>query len=568
MYTAFFGLREKPFALSPDPRFLFLSLSHREALAHLLYGIEQGEGFIAVTGEVGTGKTTLCRTLLRRLDSDVEFAFIFNPKLSAVELMEAILEEFGIAADDHSPRGLVAQLNRFLLERRKSGHRVLLILDEAQGLAAETLEQIRLLSNLETENAKLIQILMLGQPELDAMLEAPALRQLRQRIGVRWRLSSLSRQETAAYIQHRLRVAAGGERNPFTPAALRAIHRYSRGIPRRVNLLADRALLAAYAASASRVGRGFVRQAAAELSGRPTSRRRRGLWTGLAAASLAGLIALGLAWELAPRAWLPGATSTDLALPVYGVGATAPSPSLADRAEPGYPSPPLRVTQSVDEFERALVATPPDVAAANTYRALLEAWGQRVSPAPDAVTVEAGIELLEMVGFNVTFLPDTDLIELELLGHPALLNLIGSDGVFRVVALRRVGEEFVELRGLLESPALVSPSTLDQAWTGEAFVVWRDHESLPPLLQGGDRGTGVSWVQDALGELGFFAGAASGSFDFATERAVRAFQVAYHLPPDSQVGPLTKMSLYRALPRYAIPRLDEAPASRHGVERP
>ncbi len=570
MYTAFFGLREKPFALSPDPRFLFLSASHREALAHLLYGIEQGEGFIAVTGEVGTGKTTLCRTLLRRLDSDVEFAFVFNPKLSAHELMETLLDEFGLEAEDKTLRGLVALLNQFLLERRKLGHRVLLILDEAQGLAAETLEQIRLLSNLETENAKLLQILMLGQPELDVMLETPALRQLRQRIGVRWRLTPLSRHETSAYIEHRLRVAAGGERRPFTRGALAAIHRRSRGIPRRINLLADRALLAAYAASSPQVTRRFVRQAAAEVDGRTRSEpRRRKLLAGTAAMLL---LLLGLGLGGAGAGWWD-----DLALRLAGAGQGFTSPAatsspLAPSSRLGFDfragvdaASPRPVTAL--ELGAFLEQTAPEIAAAGAYGALLKAWGEEIAPAPLPVTLEAEIELLQRLGFNVTSLSHTDLIELEYLGHPALLQLYSNDDAPRVLTLRRIGEGFVELQGLRGGPRLVTPAVLERFWDGEAQVVWRDHELLPPLLRVGDRGAGVSWIQDALGELGFFAGSASGAFDFATGRAVREFQVAYHLPADSEVGPLTKMSLYRALPRYAIPRLDEDPLGVVGDSR-
>lgn len=267
MYTAFYGLREKPFALSPDPRFLFLAQSHREALAHLLYGIEQGEGFIVITGEVGTGKTTLCRTLLQRLGGGTEVAFVFNPKLSGIELLKTINAELGLSHESDSQRELNDVLNRFLLEKKRESRRVLLVIDEAQNLERETLEQVRLLSNLETETSKLIQIVLLGQPELDENLGSAELRQLEQRIGVRWRLRSLSPSETREYVKHRLRVAAGAACEPFSAAALRELHRLSGGVPRVVNVLADRALLGGYAARAREIGPARVRAAAAEVRG-------------------------------------------------------------------------------------------------------------------------------------------------------------------------------------------------------------------------------------------------------------------------------------------------------------
>jgi len=275
MYTAFYGLREKPFVLSPDPRFLYLAASHREALAHLLYGIEQGEGFISVTGEVGTGKTTLCRTLLERLDGDLELAFLFNPSRSALELLQSICAEFGLPAEGLARRSLMQQLNTFLVEQKQAGRRVLLIIDEAQTLSENTLEQVRLLSNLETSREKLIQILLLGQPELDRKLDERGLRQLRQRISVRWKLDPLGAQETRAYVRHRLAVAAGEPKDLFSDAALREIHRRTGGIPRLVNQLCDRALLAGYAARAAAIGPRLVRAAAKEIPDARLPRERR-----------------------------------------------------------------------------------------------------------------------------------------------------------------------------------------------------------------------------------------------------------------------------------------------------
>ncbi len=273
MYTRHYGLREKPFSLTPDPRYLYLSASHREALAHVLYGIEQGEGFIAVTGEVGTGKTTLCRTVLDRLGPEVEVAYLFNPRLDGLELLQAIHRELGLPSDG-SRAQLLDRLNRFVLESSRRGRRVLILVDEAQNLPVATLEELRMLSNLETSTEKLLQILLFGQPELDALLDSNELRQLRQRIGVRWRLEPLAAPEAGDYVRHRLRVAAGAETELFSPAALRELRRRSRGVPRLVNLLADRALLAGYADRSRRVERVHVGRAVREILA--ARQRRRG----------------------------------------------------------------------------------------------------------------------------------------------------------------------------------------------------------------------------------------------------------------------------------------------------
>ena len=266
MYTSFYGLREKPFALSPNPRFLFLGESHREALAHLLYGIEQGEGFIAITGEVGTGKTTLCRTLLERLGSDTEVAFLFNPSRSGTELLQTISLELGLPAGGLTRRELGDQLNRYLLTRKKQGRRVLLIVDESQNLSSSTLEQIRLLSNLETNTEKLLQIVLTGQPELREMLARPELAPLRQRVALEHHVEPLREDEVGDYLHHRIEVAGGRYAEIFEPGADSVFFSFSAGCPRLINLLADRALLSAFARQERPVRTATLEQKAKEIA--------------------------------------------------------------------------------------------------------------------------------------------------------------------------------------------------------------------------------------------------------------------------------------------------------------
>ncbi|MGC1388548.1 MAG: AAA family ATPase, partial [Steroidobacteraceae bacterium] len=275
MYTSFFGLSEKPFAITPDPRYLYLSERHAEALAHLLYGINESGGFIQLTGEVGTGKTTVVRTLLSRIPHHADVAVILNPRLTPVEFLLTICEELGVplaAADRDSVKEMVDALNRRLLSAHAEGRRVIVIVDEAQNLSAEVLEQVRLLTNLETATQKLLQIILIGQPELRELLDRTDLRQLAQRITGRYHLRPLSREETLQYVRHRLRVA-GASGEIFTSAALREVHRLSSGIPRVINVCCDRALLGAYTQEERRLGPGLVRRAAGEVYGRRFSPR-------------------------------------------------------------------------------------------------------------------------------------------------------------------------------------------------------------------------------------------------------------------------------------------------------
>jgi len=249
VYREYFRLREDPFSITPDPRFLYLTAQHQEALNHLLYGIRERKGFICLTGEVGTGKTTLCRALLRELGPAFHTALILNPVLSELQLLRAIVEEFALEPKRRDRLGYLATLNEFLLKVSAAGQDAVLIIDESQDMSVQNLEQVRLLSNLETEQQKLLQICLVGQPELRRKLARPELRQLAQRITVRYHLQSLSATDTEAYLRHRLSVASENAESPdvrFQPEAVSEIHRFSRGTPRLINAIGDKALLAGY----------------------------------------------------------------------------------------------------------------------------------------------------------------------------------------------------------------------------------------------------------------------------------------------------------------------------------
>src|SRR5688572_762308 len=299
MYLPFFGLNEKPFAITPDPRYLYLSERHAEALAHLLYGINEAGGFVQLTGEVGTGKTTIVRSLLAQTPKNAEIALILNPRMTAPEFLLTLCEELGIGVPDEaigSGKDLVDILNDYLLRAHGGGRRVVLVVDEAQNLAPDVLEQLRLLTNLETNTQKLLQIILIGQPELRELLERNDLRQLAQRVTGRYHLDPLSQDETTAYVRHRLRVA-GATTDIFTQLALSEVYRLSSGVPRVINVICDRALLGAYTQDRHRVTPSIVREAAAEVFGKRIVPR----WLPWAATAATGVaLALGVwaLWEM------------------------------------------------------------------------------------------------------------------------------------------------------------------------------------------------------------------------------------------------------------------------------
>ena len=291
MYEPYFQLTERPFSLTPDPDFLFLSASHQQALEHLLYGLETGEGFIVMTGDIGVGKTTVCRALLSRLSESFTTALVLNPMLTEKELIRRILDDFGAGPANGTKKDCLDDLNRFLLAEADCGRRPVLIVDEAQNLSPCLLEQVRLLSNLETEKRKLLQIVLIGQKELREKLSLPSLRQLNQRVTVRSEILPLTRKETSRYIAHRLGVAGGAGRTFLSDGAERAIFHHSKGVPRRINMLCDRAFLSAYLGGGTGIERKDVRRAVESLSDDRGVARRLLRWVSWVAPPLAFLAA-------------------------------------------------------------------------------------------------------------------------------------------------------------------------------------------------------------------------------------------------------------------------------------
>ncbi len=348
LYAGYFGLRREPFSIAPDPRFLFMSERHREALAHLLYGVRGGGGVVLLTGEIGAGKTTVCRCFLEQIPRDVNVAYVLNPRQTVHELLETVCEEFHISLPPRRMRSglkdLIDALNHFLLQTHAIGRSSVLIIDEAQNLSGDVLEQLRLLTNLETADRKLLQIVLIGQPELVAILESPRLEQLSQRVIARYHLRTLSAPETASYVKHRLVVSGIGAAQPFSEPVLRMVHDISRGVPRRINLLCDRALLGAYAKGKASVTSDILEKAAEEVFAKPAPSLQlrhahvhsRQLWI---------LVALGLVLGLALSAllawWLVRTGVATVAPAAASAGARAAGQVVAPAkvAVPALPAP-------------------------------------------------------------------------------------------------------------------------------------------------------------------------------------------------------------------------------------
>jgi general secretion pathway protein A len=589
MYTSFFGLSEKPFAITPDPRYLYLSERHAEALAHLLYGINESGGFIQLTGEVGTGKTTVVRTLLSRIPHHADVAVIMNPRITPAEFLLTICEELGVAleeAEHGSVKQMVDALNRRLLSAHAEGRRVIVIVDEAQNLSAEVLEQVRLLTNLETPTQKLLQIILIGQPELRDLLDRTELRQLAQRITGRYHLNPLSREETMGYVRHRLRVA-GSSGEIFTAAALSEIHRLSSGIPRVINVTCDRALLGAYTRELRSVTPSLVRRAGGEVYGRRFTPPwlawvlgagvlaavagagvivwRASLWQPLAAAlhaSLAGSPHPKAAMSAPAASVAPAAGTTSAATPAPAAIATSaamPSDTLPPAAAATSPSTLADAATAVPAIAPASPRAPPSINAlleanavnttdAAAYRRLLALWGTALpnDHDPCGQAAKAGLACLDQRG---------SWTQVRLLNRPAILTLSDDRGQRHRVVLRSLDDDTATLV-VGERDVRVPLQELSAAWLGEFTVVWKPKTQRPRDLSVGMSGDQVRWLRRSLATLRGTADPDHGdTYDQDLAIAVQNFQRSHRLNVDGIAGIQTQVVLDTVLADPGSPLL-------------
>lgn len=554
MYTSFFGLAEKPFSITPDPRYLFLSERHAEALAHLVYGITESGGFIQLTGEVGTGKTTVVRSLLAQVPENADVALILNPRLSPVEFLQAICDELRVPlepATRTSIKYLVDTLNAFLLARHARGRRVVVIVDEAQQLSPEVLEQVRLLTNLETETQKLLQIILIGQPELREVLARTDLRQLAQRITGRYHLDPLTREETLAYVRHRVKVA-GAAGSLFTPAALKEVHRLSRGVPRVINVICDRALLGAFTAEENRVTPAFVRSAAGEVYGRPVVPPYvPWLIGGAVGAGLLLVIAglwMGLHRDPAP----PAAAAATVAA---GQPAAAPADAAtAGNAAAAGDAAALRVRRP-RPLPAVLVAYAAETGTDTALSRLFARWGLRydsVRGQPCVQAADAGLACATLKG---------SWAQLRQLNRPAVLAITDAAGTEHQVLVAEADGDTVQL-ALGDKPGgvTVGLSALTQAWYGEALLLWRPAFQPVRELSFGMRGPEVRSLRELLEqERGRpTRGPVPDTYDAVTQRLVEDFQRAQRLAVDGIAGVRTQMVLDSVVSTGDVPVLVRA----------
>jgi len=567
MYLDHFNLTERPFSITPDPRFLYMSARHREALAHLLYGLGEGGGFVQLTGEVGTGKTTICRCLLEQVPENVDIALVLNPKVTSTELIATVCDELGIEypEGDISIKALTDVLNRYLLDAHARGRRTVLILDEAQNLSADVLEQVRLLTNLETSTQKLLQIVLIGQPELRSLLAREDMRQLSQRVTARYHLDPISREEADAYIRHRLQIC-GITQPVFSKRSVDKIQQLSGGIPRLINVLCDRAMLGAYVEGKTQVDPKVVKKAAREVLAEDDSSDDAGAGYSWVMFAMVLLVLMGLAVVYKPWQW-PDTTAPPVAALEKPTG--LPEERLA---APVVTVPPVASASDIDEQPEALPAQPlaepqPRTLASllletdsSSYRAawteLFSLWSVELpaSVEPDFCdfAIQYGLLCMQEEGNWNT---------LRQYNRPVILQLVAADGRRVPVVLQYLDDSIAEV--IVDNELYrLAIEQVERSWYGDYTLLLQ----LPPggrlFLKMGDQGPVVSWLRLQLERAqGVSLPAADPLvFDFALQKQVLEFQRNHGLVADGIVGENTIIHLNTASGREGVPRLLPGPS--------
>lgn len=558
MYAAYFGLKQEPFSIAPDPRLLFMSERHREALAHLLYGVKGGGGFVLLTGEIGTGKTTVCRSFLEQVPPHVNLAYIFNPKLTVPELLETVCHEFGIPVpqEDLLPptvKEYLDPLNAFLLESHAAGRNNVLVIDEAQNLSADVLEQLRLLTNLETSERKLLQIILIGQPELREMLARPELEQLAQRVTARFHLQALTEAETGQYVRHRMEVSGLKRPLPFDKRALRRVHRLTGGVPRRINLLCDRALLGAYASGQDRVSAAIVQRAAREVFDTPrpvaSGWRRVALAGSVGLAAGAGLLAAATHVAQDPPAFARvAAKPSKAATPVTKASAEA----AAMQAPASGPVTVPAATASAALAPASVPATPPLLLRdeEQAWRELAQAW--KLTPASGEACEALQTEQVQCFSSR-----KLHLALIRQLNRPGIVTLDTATGQPSYAILTALTDTSATLRAA-GTEQTVTLAALAERWDGEFATLWRSPTGYDPAGAKSQTRPVLEWLAAGLATAKGSARPVKGESGPALRAEIRAFQLAQGLPPDGQPGPMTFMQLNRAV-GVDEPRLRSSP---------
>jgi len=589
MYKNFFSFRERPFKLVPNPAYLFLSKSHEEVLAHLTYAAIQGDGFVEITGEVGTGKTTICRAFLENLDHNTKAAYIFNPSLNAIQLLRAIIDEFGIESDTDNIKDLIDRLNSFLIAKKSEGKNVILIIDEAQNLTKEVLEQLRLLSNLETAKDKLIQIILVGQPELGEKLDSHELRQLDQRITLRCQLAPLSYKEVQAYIQHRINIASLKTEIQFDAAAYRSIYQYSRGIPRLINIVCDRALLNAFVLNQEIISGKIAMAAIRELGVRGDMKRRRlQKWkkTGLFFALLCTGIIVVLVFrselfndhaKLSSLESNGGDTSRSNHLSRSKYLKTSPSPKplpdsksvkapvkIPDKEPAKAPAlkKPKIVKESVSDLVVLLKKLNRFYSRNAALKVAMDLWGTQseigryLNGISDdqaffhLASDQNGLLIRRIEGsFNAV----------QKLNLPAILEFhLPGDLPPVYLTLNGIDEEKITLRGGKKDISIeLEPNDLKSYWSGVAYIPWKNFLSLAGTIPLDSPKVSIITLKRLLRDIGFNSVEINPFYDENTRQAVKNVQKKYGIHVDGVVGSTTKIALYNEKKFKGIPHISK-----------